>query len=165
MFGSGKRWSVVEYTHRKCLTIDISMMFCCQFFFNFSFRFLFSPLLLFSCLMFFFCWEFSRLHFGAALSLSVNIPGCWVFCDQQEGNCTLARKFFLFYYFPFVSYKSSWKNPWPPGLATAVLVGKAFGNAHRTLGLDGRRGRWVVEEDFHANIRVFMLHGCKKGYI
>ena len=68
----------------------------------------------------------------------------------------------MFYYFPFVSYESSWQNPWPPGLATAVLVGKAFGNAYRTLGLDEGRGRWVVEEDFHANIRVFMLHGCKK---
>ena len=85
MFGSGKRWSVVEYTHRKCLMIDISMMFFCQFFFNFSFRFLFSPLLLFSCLMFFFCREFSRLHFGAALSLSANISGCWVFAISRRG--------------------------------------------------------------------------------
>ena len=163
MFGSGKRWSVVEYTHRKCLTIDISMMFFCQFFFNFSFCFLSSPLLsLFLPHFFSFAGHLVGFIFVQDCRQHFKLLGI---CDQQEGNCTLARKFFLFYYFPFVSYESSWQNPWPPGLATAVLVGKAFGNAYRTLGLDEGRGRWVVEEDFHANIRVFMLHGCKKGYI
>ena len=31
MFGSGKRWSVVEYTHRKCFMTDISMFFLLVF--------------------------------------------------------------------------------------------------------------------------------------
>ena len=48
MFGSGKRWSVVEYTHRKCLTIDISMMFFISF--SLIFLFTFSSPLFFSSL-------------------------------------------------------------------------------------------------------------------
>ena len=48
MFGSGKRWSAVEYTHRKCLTIDISMMFFVSF--SLIFLFAFSSPLFFSSL-------------------------------------------------------------------------------------------------------------------
>jgi len=46
---------------------------------------------------------------------------------------------------------------------TALLVGNTFGNTYRTLGLDERRGRWVVEQEFHTNVWVqrFMVYGCK----
>ena len=32
-----------------------------------------------------------------------------------------------------------------------ILVGKVFRKAFRIFGLDERKGRWAVEEDFHAN--------------
>jgi len=35
-----------------------------------------------------------------------------------------------------------------------ISVGKVFGKAFRILGLDERKGRWVVEQDFYGNFRV-----------
>ena len=35
-----------------------------------------------------------------------------------------------------------------------ILVGKVFCKAFRTLGLDERKGRGVVEHDFQGNFRV-----------
>ena len=35
-----------------------------------------------------------------------------------------------------------------------ILVGKVFRKAFRILGLGERKGRWVVEQDFHGNFRV-----------
>ena len=35
-----------------------------------------------------------------------------------------------------------------------ILVGKVFSKAFRILGLDDRKGRWVVEQDFHGSIQV-----------
>ena len=35
-----------------------------------------------------------------------------------------------------------------------ILVGKVFRKAFRIFGLDERKGRWVVEQDFHANFQV-----------
>ena len=35
-----------------------------------------------------------------------------------------------------------------------ILVGKVFRNAFRVLGLDERKGRWVVEQDFHGNFHL-----------
>ena len=34
------------------------------------------------------------------------------------------------------------------------MVGKVFRKAFRILGLDERKGRWVVEQDFHGNFQV-----------
>ena len=36
-------------------------------------------------------------------------------------------------------------------------MGKVFRKAFRILGLDEKKGRWVVEQDFHGNFRS-MLH-------
>ena len=33
-------------------------------------------------------------------------------------------------------------------------MGRVFRKAFRILGLDERKGRWVVEQDFHGNFRV-----------
>ena len=33
-------------------------------------------------------------------------------------------------------------------------MGKVFRKAFRILGLDERKGRWVVEQDFHGNFQV-----------
>ena len=33
-------------------------------------------------------------------------------------------------------------------------MGKVFQKAFRNLGLDGRKGRKVVEQDFHGNFQV-----------
>ena len=35
-----------------------------------------------------------------------------------------------------------------------LLVGKVFRKAFRILGLDERKGRWIVERDFRGNFRV-----------
>ena len=35
-----------------------------------------------------------------------------------------------------------------------ILVGNVFRKAFRIFGLDERKGRWVVEQDFHANFQV-----------
>ena len=34
------------------------------------------------------------------------------------------------------------------------MVGKVFRKAFRILGLDERKGRWVVKQDFHGNFQV-----------
>ena len=39
-----------------------------------------------------------------------------------------------------------------------ILVGKVFRKAFRILALDERKGRWVVEKDFHAIFRS-MFYG------
>ena len=40
-----------------------------------------------------------------------------------------------------------------------ILEGKVFRKAFRILGLDERKGRWVVEQDFRIEIFKSMLHG------
>ena len=35
-----------------------------------------------------------------------------------------------------------------------ILIGKVFRKALRILGLDERKGMWVVEQDFHGNFQV-----------
>ena len=35
-----------------------------------------------------------------------------------------------------------------------LLVGKVFGKAFRILGLDERKGRWIVEQNFHGKFQV-----------
>ena len=35
-----------------------------------------------------------------------------------------------------------------------ILVGKVLGKAFRILGLDERKGRWVVTQDFRGNFQV-----------
>ena len=35
-----------------------------------------------------------------------------------------------------------------------ILVGKVFGKAFRILGLDERKGRWIVEQNFHGKFQV-----------
>ena len=39
----------------------------------------------------------------------------------------------------------------PGHLVGFILVGKVFRKAFRILGLDERKGRWVVEQDFDGN--------------
>ena len=38
-----------------------------------------------------------------------------------------------------------------------ILVGNVFGKAFRILGLDERKGRWVVQQDFHGDFQVNVL--------
>ena len=48
-----------------------------------------------------------------------------------------------------------------------IFVGKVFRKAFRILGLDERKGRWVVEQDFHGNFQgnvkwfFCLLHWCR----
>ena len=39
-------------------------------------------------------------------------------------------------------------------LAGFILVGKVFSKACRILGLEERKGRWLVEQDCHGNLQV-----------
>ena len=37
-----------------------------------------------------------------------------------------------------------------------ILAGKGFRKAFRILGLDKRKGRWVVEQDFPGSFQVYV---------
>ena len=37
-----------------------------------------------------------------------------------------------------------------------ILVGRVFRKAFRILGLGERKGRWVMEQDFHADFQVLV---------
>ena len=52
-------------------------------------------------------------------------------------------KIFLPHFFSFAGH-----------LVGFSLVGEVFRKAFRILGLDERKGRWVVEQDFHCNFLV-----------
>ena len=39
----------------------------------------------------------------------------------------------------------------PGHLVGFILLGKGFGNAFTILGLDQRKGRWVVKQDYRGN--------------
>ena len=51
--------------------------------------------------------------------------------------------FFLPHYFFFAGH-----------LVGFTLVGNVFRKAFRILGLDERKGRWVMEQDFHEDFQV-----------
>ena len=52
---------------------------------------------------------------------------------------------FLASFFPFAGH-----------LVGFILVGKVFRKAVRILGLDERKGRWVVEQDFHEDFQGYV---------
>ena len=60
----------------------------------------------------------------------------------------LLFRFFCLIFFSFAGH-----------LVGFILVGKVFRKAFRILGLDERKGRWVVEKDCHANfwVNVFVF--------
>ena len=53
-------------------------------------------------------------------------------------------------FFPFLGLFFSFAKH----LVGFILVGKVFKKAFRILELDERKGRWVVEQDFHGNFQV-----------
>ena len=55
----------------------------------------------------------------------------------------LSFSLFLPYFFSFARH-----------LLGFILVGKVFRKVFRILGLDERKGRWVVEQDFHGNFHI-----------
>ena len=55
---------------------------------------------------------------------------------------------FFFRFSPLVIFLFCW------ALIGFISVGKVFGKAFRILGLDERKGKWVVEQDFYGNFRV-----------
>ena len=89
----------------------------------------FSPPLFFhfSYLIFFFlCWALSRLDFYFLLSL---LPS-----------------FFTFLTSFFFSCAGHWVG--------FILVGKVLRKAFKILGWGERKGRWIVEQDFHGSFQV-----------
>ena len=73
-------------------------------------------------------------------------------CAESKVSLSLLPSFFAFLasFFPFAGH-----------LVGFILVGKVFRKAVRILGLDERKGRWVVEQDFHedfqGNVTCFVL--------
>ena len=59
--------------------------------------------------------------------------------------------FFAFLY--FIIFLLALRNEWLIKTFIIIIINKAF----RILGLDERKGRWVVEQDFHGNFGS-MLH-------
>ena len=59
--------------------------------------------------------------------------------------------FFAFLY--FIIFLLALRNEWLIKTFIIIIIIKAF----RILGLDERKGRWVVEQDFHGNFES-MLH-------
>ena len=59
--------------------------------------------------------------------------------------------FFAFLY--FITFLLALCNEWLIKTFIIIIIIKAF----RILGLDERKGRWVVEQDFHGNFES-MLH-------
>ena len=51
--------------------------------------------------------------------------------------------FLLIFFFPLAGH-----------LVGFILMGRVFRKAFRILGLGERKGRWVMEQDFHGNLQV-----------
>ena len=60
--------------------------------------------------------------------------------------CFLSSPLFLLFLPPFFSCSGHWVG--------FILVGKDLRKAFRILGWDERKGRWVVEQDFHGSFQV-----------
>ena len=54
----------------------------------------------------------------------------------------------LFFRFSYLIF-----SPLAGHLVGFILVGKVLGRTFRILGLNERKGRWIVEHDFHGNFR------------
>ena len=61
----------------------------------------------------------------------------------------------LFAFFPPLFFRFSYlfSPPLTGHLVGFILVGNVLGKTFRILGLNERKGRWVVEQDFHGNFR------------
>ena len=66
---------------------------------------------------------------------------------QNFTPLSLLPSFFAFLasFFPFAGH-----------LVGFILVGKVFRKAVKILGLDERKGRWVVEQDFHEDFQGYV---------
>ena len=60
--------------------------------------------------------------------------------------CFLSSPLFLLFLPPFFSCSGNWVG--------FILVGKVLRKAFRILGWDQRKGRWVVQQDFHSSFQV-----------
>ena len=97
---------------------------------------------------------FTGLHFATFWSrCKILHVACKVrTCAESKISLSLLPSFFAFLasFFPFAGH-----------LVGFILVGKVFRKAVRILGLDERKGRWVVEQDFHedfqGNVTCFVL--------
>ena len=54
----------------------------------------------------------------------------------------------------FFAFLASFLFSLAGNLVGFIFEGKVFRKAFRILGLDKRKGRWVVEQDFHGNFQV-----------
>ena len=73
----------------------------------------------------------------------------WFKSDTAVLTFTFCFLFSPFFHFPCLIFFS-----FAGHLAHFILVGKVFRKCFRILGLDERKGTWVVEQDFHGNFWV-----------
>ena len=101
------------------------------------------------------CFETSRVVFWSLLCYKElklytlrtlhGLPKVWAYAESK-----------IFAFFPPLFFCFSWLILFSLAghLVSFFLVGKGFRKAFRILGLDERKGSWVVEQDFHGNFRV-----------
>ena len=61
----------------------------------------------------------------------------------QMQNISLRSSLFMLIFFSLAGH-----------LVGFILMGRVFGKAFRILGLGERKGRWVMEQDFHGDLQV-----------
>ena len=73
-----------------------------------------------------------------------------------ESDTAVLTFTFLAFFFPFAGH-----------LVGFILVGKVFRKAFRILGLGERKGRWVMEQDFHGDfqVNVTWFFACFSGVL
>ena len=79
---------------------------------------------------------------------------CKISLACKVGACTESKIYYSFSLLPsFFAFLASFFSL-SGHLVGIILVGKVSKKAFRILGIDDRKGRWVVEQDFHGNFQV-----------
>ena len=74
---------------------------------------------------------------------------------RKQNFSTQQSQLFLFAFFPPLFFCFSCLIFFFAGhLVGFILVGKAFGKAFRILGVDQKKGRWLMKQDFYGHFRV-----------
>ena len=98
------------------------------------------------------CWELKLItnpfagHTLRGCLIQLQNISLWGSGMRREQNCFLSSPLFSLFLPHFFSFAGH--------LVGFILVGKVFRKAFRILGLGERKGRWVVEQDFHGNFEV-----------
>ena len=75
---------------------------------------------------------------------------------RKQNFSTQQSQLFLFAFFPLLFFCFSCLTFFfrAGHLVGFILVGKVFGKAFRILGVDQKKGRWLMNQDFYGHFRV-----------